>query len=384
MKTIYLASHFQNNMNTWGVGNMCCTVDYQVAESVGKDKLRDLCKDIRGGGARPQMWANSAISVLSWIFAWDRKEDGPSARIDFLPYDGSVMQALKQSAAPFVRNPSNAIEADHYTPIFCVLNLRDATVREYWLRRWKEAHDEIGLGGIFLDSSFNLSSDKFHWVQNTNADKMSVTADEPGVLGYYRPATQPRAEILSQYRAHLSLMARMQKIGYVYANEDLGVFGIHRAHGPAVEKRLSSLFLWSDCITDFDAVAIQNAGLDPDDIFFKGLAYRLMWCLHWNIEHDALCFRYSGPRGDIDLPAERHIALFKAFNEVSERMKHREILPDEKGVLYHDGHTKIVWSFDDFEMHLPFPSTIRDVWLGETDTGSVLNAAKHRLYIIDI
>ena len=36
-----------------------------------------------------------------------------------------------------------------------MLNLRDPRVREYWLRRWKAAHDEVGLGAIFLDSSFN-------------------------------------------------------------------------------------------------------------------------------------------------------------------------------------------------------------------------------------
>jgi hypothetical protein len=37
------------------------------------------------------------------------------------------------------------------------------------------------------------------------------------------------------------------KIGYVYTNEDLGVFGVHR-HGPALAARLQSLFLWADCI----------------------------------------------------------------------------------------------------------------------------------------
>jgi hypothetical protein len=35
MRTIGMANHFENNMNVWGVSNMCCTVDYKFAESVG-------------------------------------------------------------------------------------------------------------------------------------------------------------------------------------------------------------------------------------------------------------------------------------------------------------------------------------------------------------
>ena len=152
--------------------------------------------------------------------------------------------------------PSNAIEADHYTPEFAVLNLRDPVVREYLLRRWKAAHEEVGLGAIFLDSSFNLSSDKFHYVQNVRADQFTATAGPGAPAGILSTANEPPAAILSQYRAHLELMAEMQRIGYVYGNEDLGVFGIHR-HGPAVVARLDNLFLWSDCVVSFDAPAIR-------------------------------------------------------------------------------------------------------------------------------
>ena len=35
-KTIYLANHFENNMNTWGVSNFCVTVDYKVLESLAR------------------------------------------------------------------------------------------------------------------------------------------------------------------------------------------------------------------------------------------------------------------------------------------------------------------------------------------------------------
>ena len=64
------------------------------------------------------------------------------------------MEALRKSETPFVRNASNAVEADHYSPIFCALNLRDSSVRDYWMLRWRQANEHIGLGGIFLDSSY--------------------------------------------------------------------------------------------------------------------------------------------------------------------------------------------------------------------------------------
>ena len=86
-----------------------------------------------------------------------------------------------------MRTPSNALEADHYAPVFAVLNLRDPAVRAYWLKRWGYAAKELGLRGILLDSSFNLSSDKFHWCQNPEAGRAGATADETGLLGRFRP-----------------------------------------------------------------------------------------------------------------------------------------------------------------------------------------------------
>lgn len=105
---------------------------------------------------------NTALSTLDLMFA-NRKQCDDTHRIQFLPREESFIEELQNADAPWVHAPSGAIEADHYTPVFAVLNLRDQTVRDFWLRRWREANERIGLEGIFLDSSFNLSSDKFSW-----------------------------------------------------------------------------------------------------------------------------------------------------------------------------------------------------------------------------
>ena len=332
-------------MNTWGVSNFCATVDHKVAGSVGEDKLRAFCDDARAGGATVQMWGNTAISTLNLLFD-HRSAD--SERIRFLPREDSIMEALDRNKS-FVRNAANAIEADHYAPEFAVLNLRDPAVRDYWLRRWKAAHDDIGLGAIFLDSSFNLSSDKFHYIQNARAHQFGATPDQAHLLGFYRPAVEPPAAILSQYRAHLELMVEMQRIGYVYGNEDLGVFGIHR-HGPATAARLDNLFLWTDCVASFDVPAIRQSGHDPDDVYFRGLAYRMIWALHWDVSRDVLCFRYGGPSCEEDLPGAHHIALLHAYNQVEPFMRERAILPEEAGVIYRSSSRRVLWAFEDLSL----------------------------------
>ncbi len=291
------------------------------------------------------------------------------------------MEALDRNTS-FVRNASNAIEADHYTPEFAVLNLRDPAVREYWLRRWRVAHDKVGLGAIFLDSSFNLSSDKFHYVQNTRAHQFNATPDQADLLGFYRPAIEPPAAILSQYRAHLELMVEMQRIGYVYGNEDLGVFGIHR-HGPAAAARLDSLFLWTDCVASFDAPAIRRSGYDPDDVYFRGLAYRMMWALHWDISRDVLSFRYGGLSCEEDVPGAHHIALLHAYNEVEPAMRERTILREEAGVFYRSPSRQVLWAFEDFSLPRQEGQSIRDVLSGEIIHYRPFSAKKNRVYLIE-
>jgi len=347
VKTVFVANHFQNNMNSYGVSNMCCTVDWKVEERVGKDKFRRFCEDAAKAGVRVQMWGNTALSTFG-LKCWDSYASG-SPRLKPLPREGSIQEVIEKAGDPFVRNQSGAVEADHYAPVFAVLNLRDETIREYWLESWSRLKDEVGVSGIFLDSSFNLSSDKFHWVCNPQAVGGSgATMDQTQLLGKCRPGMEPRSQILSEYKAHLSLMAEMQKRGYEYTGEDIGLFGISRS-GPSVKDRIPSIHMWHDSCCTFDIPEIEGYGSDPGDIFFKGLAYRMMWNLNWVPKTDCLSFMTYEARGAFDIPNSWHISLLKAFNEVERLMRNREILPDERGVVYASGGKRLLWAFEDFE-----------------------------------
>ena len=378
IKKIGLANHFQNNMNTFGVSNMCCTVDYKVAETVGEDRLRAFCDDAQAGDAKTEMWGNTSVSALTLLLG---RRNGEPKRVDYLPREGSILEAIRSAQRPWVRNPSGAIEADHYTPAFLVMNLRDPVVRDYWMERWRYAHDEVGLEGIFLDSSFNLSSDKFHYQPNPAPGRHGATADQIKLLGYQRPDREPEAIILSQYRAHLDLIVEMQNAGYDYCTEDIGVFGIHR-HGPGAAAMSQTLPLWNECLADLDVPGLEEAGADPDDVFFRGLAYRLMWKLTWDPKTDQVSFHHGGVRNERDLPGDWHVALYRAFNEVGELMYHRRILPDEQGVIYEHNGQRVLWAFEDFELPLDEPTRVRDVLGDATETADQIDAERHHVYVI--
>lgn len=291
------------------------------------------------------------------------------------------MDVLDSAADPFVRNPSNAIDADHYTPMLAVLNQRDETVRSYWLARWKEAHDDLGIGGIMMDSSFNLSLDKFHYVQNSEAGQQMVTADQVGFHGRQRPINEPPQAILSQHRAHLELLVAMQRLGYRCCAEDIGVFGVGR-HGPAVASRLDNLFMWVDCIANFDARAIKAGGGDAADVFFRGLAFRLMWQLQWDPQRDLLRFRGADEPHADDVPSGWHIALLKAYRSVSELMMVRTVLPEEAGVVYASGDRQVLWAFTGQVVPLPGPRQVQDVLAGTSAECTALDARARHVYVI--
>jgi hypothetical protein len=378
IRCIFMVNQFQNNMNVWNVSNMCCTVDYKMLDSVEENKFRRFCARAKAGGASVQMWGNTSISALDVILRPLVK--GESGRIDFLPVKDSIFEILDQVKDPYIRNPSGAIEADHYTPAFAVLNLRDPAITAYWHKCWKDAHDRIGIEGVFLDSSFNLSSDKFHFSYNAPGRKEGATADQSDLIGQVRSGKEPAKSVLTMYFAHLQLIAEMQRYGYHYSGEDIGVFGLRRS-GPGIERRLDSLYLWSDCYVVFDRRAILTAGRDPDEVFFQGLACRLMWQLCWDFGQDALSFIAKGGSPE-DQPTPWHVDLYRIFNEVGSLMLNRTVLEGELGVVYESEGTKILWAFRSFDFALPCGATAQEILSNKVFDGGCLHAEKHRVYRI--
>ena len=88
-------------------------------------------------------------------------------------------------------------------------------------------------------------------------------------------------------------------------------------------------------------------------------------------------FSYNGVRDDFDVPTERHVALFKAYNEVLPLMRGaRTILENERGVIYKSDGGEVLWAFDDFD----FGRGARNVLTGETSDGQL---KKHGVYVLE-
>jgi hypothetical protein len=243
------------------------------------------------------------------------------------------------------------------------------------MKQWKYFHDEIGIEGIFLDSSFNMSSDKFHHVQSEGSKRIKGSIlnrkEQPDK---YRPEQEPPKSIQTQYHAHLEWMVEMQQMGYRYCAEDMGVFGINRT-GPDLKDRLNSLPVWADSFCDFSKKAVKEAGMEPLDIFFKGLAYRMMWKIYWIIDEDRI-------RAGIDDPGA--LPLIKIYNRVEEFLFNRNILPGEKGVTYSKVDRMVLWSFSGFTYPLEGKCEINDLVSNIRYQSNQIEAQKNHVYLVEI
>jgi hypothetical protein len=146
--------------------------------------------------------------------------------------------------------------------------------------------------------------------------------------------------------------------------------------------RLGSLPLWGNSLCVYDVPAIRKAGADPAEVFFRGLAYRLMWYLYWDIASDCLTFHQGKARGGYDRAAPWHLALIRAYNAAYEVMRgRRTVLPGEAGVVYQKDKRLVLWTFADIE----FPTgeaRARNLLDGTETEGGRLAARKRQVYLV--
>lgn len=141
--------------------------------------------------------------------------------------------------------------------------------------------------------------------------------------------------------------------------------------------------LWVDCLADFDAAAIAAAGADPDDLFFRGLAYRMMWKLSWDPGRDRIGFHVDGVRGPADEPTADQLALFTLYARVEPWLQARTILPGETGVLYRAGERSVLWSFAAQSLPLAEERRVTDLLAGDAAATATLVAGRRRVYLIE-
>ncbi|MCG9894740.1 MAG: hypothetical protein MH204_04635 [Fimbriimonadaceae bacterium] len=383
-KTIMIPSWEFNNMNTWGASNMCCVVDWNISDHVGEDRFKTFCSIARDAGARIEMWANTALSGLQFCLDLS-DENEPSPRITPLARKGRVWEKVREAKHPWVRNPAGHIEADHYAPVFCQVNMRDPIMFDHWQSAWKRYHDEFGLGGFFLDSSFNMSCDKFSFLQCAQPDAAGpkgATIDQLRVPGSDRPDPEPPAAIESQYFAYLKMLVEMQRNGLQVCTEDVGAFGIGRS-GPGILARLASLPMWLDTICVFDAELLKEDGHDPEEVFFRGLAYRVMWFLYWCPQENVLSWRQDRPNDPAHLPTSEQSALFQAYSRAWHHFGTRTIHEGERAVEYRRDGRRLIFTLQPLSLDLDGPRRITNLITQESRTADRLESPARQIFLIE-
>jgi hypothetical protein len=268
------------------------------------------------------------------------------------------------------------------TPVFCALNLRDEAIYDYWLQSWKDLHDEVGVGQIFIDSSFNMSADKFTHRQNDDRERTGgATLDQADLLGMSRPVQEPRQAIQSQYHAYLEVLVAMQKDGYVICGEDVGMFGLSRS-GPDIAMRVDSLPLWMDSYCDFDPSSLGLKEADARELFLRGLAYRVMWKIYYDVPSRELTFRIGGVKQETDRPTDWHRDALHAYSKALPYMKRRTVTEDESSVRYDSEEGSVFWSLRPSEVVFEQTKRILNLMDGEEVVANRASLRACQVYLV--
>jgi hypothetical protein len=144
---------------------------------------------------------------------------------------------------------------------------------------------------------------------------------------------------------------------------------------------MQALPLWLDSYCVFDARPVREAGLDPSDVFFRGLAYRVVWFIYWDVARKELAFKQSGG-DDSDDPTTWHFAVLKAFNQARPFHKNRLILSGERGVVYEGPGGKVVWAFVDADHHIDSDVPVRELVEGLEFRGPIVPMKARHVYLV--
>jgi hypothetical protein len=120
--------------------------------------------------------------------------------------------------------------------------------------------------------------------------------------------------------------------------------------------------------------------MEPDDAFFRGLAFRVMWKLYFHISSREVTFRISGAKSDADRPSAWHTRLLAAYSEVLPAMRSHRVLPNEAGVRYESEGETVLWAFGEGHLDFDGPREAVELLSGKRQTVARLGFGPRELY----
>ena len=152
-------------------------------------------------------------------------------------------------------------------------------------------------------------------------------------------------------------------MGIAICGEDTGLFGAHRS-GPGVQNRMKALPLWEDSYCGFRPQEIIKSGGNPDDVYFRGLAFRCVWYLYYDTERQILAWN-QGDHDPSDAPTVWQLSVLRAARLAYRHKLNQTVLPGESGVIFEHGDQACVWAFQDLPS-IPFKfSSVKELVSGK-------------------
>lgn len=284
--------------------NMCVTHDFEVAQALGGEEgLRQLCEHAAALGLGVLSWMALHMSPLTYLT--DQKELGLGAAGIF---------AAKASG----RHPDTG-----YPDACWPLNLH-APIADRVLNQLLGVCCRTGLSGYLWDSFSNLG----WWQLDFSTGTLAPQVDR--LTWFYRRLIEAGLQVLPE--------------GLV-AFTDRSMCGMHGGDIYAGDllpfSYATQIALWDPTLAN-DAEQVEYRILRGDlpiDPLFRALAHRRVPLLH----------AHRLPRDCWDAGAvQRFRSALQTYRAVRHRMRARLVLPDDAGVLWHDGTNRsLLWSFRD-------------------------------------
>ncbi|OPZ25111.1 MAG: hypothetical protein BWZ02_02599 [Lentisphaerae bacterium ADurb.BinA184] len=306
--------------------NMCCVLDFKVAEAHGGEAaLKRLCDRAAGKGVKVVSWMAAHVHPHSVIV------DGPQCLqdgVEGVPTSDKFKHGKNGAIAAMEsgRHPSTGYVNSCWT-----LNL-NSPVYAYLRDSLLGVCERTGLAGFLWDSYSNMG-----WWQVDYSD------------GSMRP----------QFDKMAGLYAEMTRRGLYVQPEAIVAFSSHSCcglHGGNVYA--GELLGYSyDTVISLDNTECEDAailrGEAPVEMLFRCLAHRRVPCMSF----------HRVPRAEWNPAAaaamKEYFAMYRAARG---GMRRRTVLPDDAGVLWEDAHgAKQLWAF----RGQPAPAAAIDLLTGE-------------------
>ena len=301
-------------------GNNCTPSRYRLSDHLGGDEgMRQFCDTAHAHGMKVYVW----ISGHLWIEAL----------------------AWKQHPEWIVRNHGNLIWDGHYHCIHAMSFVHGA--REWVAADLQHLRTATGVDGVWFDSFTNLS------LQAINYQSPGREPNAPGVVGF---------------------LGDLSQMGYEIMVECMSQLGVSSWGNLAPEKlQGQEELLYNTNLRTYLEDWVKHPAAYSPGYYFRTLAARSPLGL-WIKE-------FMGHPAAFPLPVPEWLApLNRAYAQVEERMRFREVLEEGAGVLWHDGQRAPAALFAFRDGQFAFEREALDLMTGECIASGLAPVSNGHIY----